>query len=132
MTAQGPEGVPIDYYLKATANGPVVLEILDASGTVIHTASSTDRPAPSRGRAANPGALPRVSPIWQGTPEPIGATAGMHRAIWIPIKDLSRGADGFGRLPTLLTGRFTVRLTVNGASQSQTFTVLPDPRPLPT
>ena len=115
MTPQGPDGVPIDYYLKSAAQGPVKLEILDANGTVVHAASSTDQPAATRGRGRQ-GGIPRVSPLWQDTSEPIGATAGMHRAIWVPIKAVQRGADGFGQMPTLLNGRFTVRLTANGST----------------
>ncbi|HJQ20507.1 MAG TPA: hypothetical protein VJ867_09185 [Gemmatimonadaceae bacterium] len=130
MTSQGPDGIPIDYYLKSSA--PVTIEILDAAGTVVHHASSTDEPAPARRGRGTPGGLPRVSPLWQQTPEPIGATPGMHRVIWVPIRDTGGRGDGFGAPPTLMTGPFTVRLTVNGTSQTQTFTVRPDPRPLPT
>lgn len=129
-TSQGPDGIPIDYYLKSPATGAVTLEILNAIGAVIHSASSTDQPAPARGRRGSTGGLPRVSPLWQDVAEPIGASAGMHRAIWVPIKDTPRG-DGFGGLPVLMNGTFTARLTANGKTQTQTFNVLPDPRPLP-
>ena len=131
-TSQGPDGIPIDYYLKSAATGPVTLEILDAAGAVLHAVSSVDKPAPARGRRATPGALSRVSPLWQDGAQAIGADAGMHRAIWVPIKATERLPDGFGGLPTLLNGTFTARLTVNGASQTQSFIVKPDPRPLPT
>ena len=32
-----PSGVPIDYYLRSDATGPMVLDILDASGTVLYS-----------------------------------------------------------------------------------------------
>jgi hypothetical protein len=71
-----------------------------------------------------------VSPLWQTTPQPLSTAAGLHRVLWEPVVDdtSTRGDGQQGRVPTRLTGNFTARLTVNGRSYSQPFTVKPDPR----
>jgi photosystem II stability/assembly factor-like uncharacterized protein len=133
-----PGGAVIDYWLKADAAGPVTLEILDASGTSLRTFTSAPSPAAPAGGAGQgggaPGALPRVSALWRPTPEPFSAAAGMHRVVWLPVAPAPPGQRGgggggfFGRQRTLLTGTFTAKLTVNGQTYAQSFTVRPDPR----
>jgi len=60
---------------------------------------------------------------------PFSGAAGMHRVVWLPVAPVPRGqgggfgGGGFGRRPTPLTGTFTAKLTVNGQSYTQTFTV---------
>ncbi|HVM42563.1 MAG TPA: hypothetical protein VMT77_03605 [Gemmatimonadales bacterium] len=128
-----PAGAVIDYYLKGTAAGPVTLEILDASGASLRTFSSagTTEGAGPRGAA---GGIPRVSPLWQTAPQPFSAGAGIHRVVWRPVPPAPAGGPGgggggFRRGPVrLLTGTFTAKLTVNGQSYTQSFTVRPDPR----
>jgi hypothetical protein len=121
-------------------SGPVTLEILDASGAVVRTFSTapTNEPllaGPPGGRAGRPGGIPNISALWQQTPEPFSATAGMHRVIWNPVAGGGRGpggggggGGGFGRAATPLSGTFTARLTVNGRSYTESFIVKPDPR----
>ena len=131
------DGAVIDYYLKSASAGPVTLEILDSSGAILRTFSSApaSEPSPSGGRGG-PGAtggIPRVSPLWQPAPERFSAAAGMHRVVWRPVAPSPAGsgggAGGFRRGPVkLLTGTFMAKLTVNGQSYTQTFTVRPDPR----
>jgi photosystem II stability/assembly factor-like uncharacterized protein len=126
-----PDGAVIDYYLKSAATGPVTLEILDATGASLKAFSSAPS-AEQAGRAA-PGGIPRVSPLWQASPEPFSGTAGMHRVVWRPVAPTlagpGGGGGGFRRGPQrLLTGTFTAKLTVNGQSYTQTFAVRPDPR----
>jgi len=123
-------GAVIDYYLKANATGPVTLEILDATGTVVHTFSTeAAAQAPAGGRGARGGGIPNVSPLWQPTPEPFATTAGMHRVVWTPIAATAGGGrgrgGGRGGGGTVLTGTFTAKLTVNGQAYSQTFVVRP-------
>jgi hypothetical protein len=48
--------------------------------------------------------------------------------VWEPIASVTPGGDGFRRSITRLTGTFTAKLTANGKSYTQTFTVKPDPR----
>ena len=125
-----PDGAVIDYYLKATATGPVTLEILDASGAVLRTYSSAAPTTVPTGDGGNPGALPRVSALWRPAPAPFSAEAGMHRVVWrpLPASASQRPAGVFAQPPARLTGIFTARLTANGQTYTQTFTVRPDPR----
>jgi hypothetical protein len=130
-----PNGAMIDYYLKRAATTPVTIEIVDANGLLVQTFSSdpnAQRPPAGRGGGGVPSAgLPRVSPLWQTRPEPLAASAGMHRVAWNPVRQRPRGApppDEGGPLDTRYVGNFTARLTVNGKVYTQPFTVKPDPR----
>jgi hypothetical protein len=131
-----PNGVMIDYYLKSVAKTPVMIEIVDATGTVIQTLSSNPASQPqgqARGAPAQPSTLPRVSPLWQAPPELPSASAGMHRVTWNPLRPRPRGApapDEGGPLDRRYVGNFTARLTVNGKTYTQSFVVKPDPRTL--
>ena len=128
-----PAGAMIDFYLRRNATGPVTLEIIDPSGEVIRKYSSEDKfPAPDPERLNYP-------PFWARTQEPLPATAGMHRWIWdYRPTPPQRGAGGpgggggggfFGRGgQSALPGNYTVRLTVNGKSQTAPLVVKPDPR----
>jgi photosystem II stability/assembly factor-like uncharacterized protein len=127
-----PLGAYIDYYLKSAARTPVTLEILDANGKVLHTFSSDPAVQPAGGRRRRGGTgIPNVSPLWVSEPEPFSAGAGLHRAAWNPVVEVSGapGVDGGGRgSSTPITGTFTAKLSVNGQSLAQTFAVKPDPR----
>jgi hypothetical protein len=128
--AQNPaDGAYIYYYLKDRASGPVTVEIMDASGKTVATLSSDASAATSgRRRRAAGGGIPNVSPLWQTTPDALSTAAGIHRAVWEPIASVTPGGDGFRRATTRLTGTFSAKLTANGKSYTQTFTVKPDPR----
>jgi hypothetical protein len=126
-----PNGAAIDYYLGARPNGPVTLEILDAKGEVVHT--FTDAPSVAEqadGERRGDGKIPNTSALWRPEPVPFAVEPGMHRVVWVPVKEAPRGGGGggFRRRRTPLLGTFTARLTVNGKSSSESFTVKPDPR----
>jgi photosystem II stability/assembly factor-like uncharacterized protein len=129
-----PNGANIDYYLKSAARTPVVIEIIDSTGAVIQTFSSdpnAQRPTGRGGQNPQPGGIARVSPLWQPRPEPLATSAGMHRVTWNPLRPRPRGApppDEGGPLDRHYTGNFSAKLTVNGKSYTQPFTVKPDPR----
>jgi photosystem II stability/assembly factor-like uncharacterized protein len=127
-----PNGAAIDYYLKEAAAGPVSIEILDAGGTCL--AIFTNQ-APTDSRCAGPvggrdggggrggGGIPNTSALWRPVPEPFATAAGMHRVTWTPGGP-GRGFGGRGRGGSAApTGTFTARLTVNGKSYTQTFTI---------
>ncbi|MEP7344996.1 MAG: hypothetical protein ABI877_07010 [Gemmatimonadaceae bacterium] len=127
-----PDGAAIDYYLKNAARGPVTLEILDASGKIVRTFTSTpvNEPAPTRGRRGD-GGIPNTSPIWRRPADaPLSVAAGMHRVVWNPAGAGER--DVFGdpneALTRTVTGTFTAMLTVDGKSYTQPFAIKPDPR----
>ena len=128
-----PDGAIIDYYLKAAAD-TLTIEILDQKGATIETLSSVAPKPAADSTAAAPG-IPNVSPLWQRAPKLLATSAGMHRMTWRPVERPLRprvagggGGDGEFREPKLLTGTFTAKLTVNGQSYTQRFTVKPDPR----
>ncbi|HEV8148643.1 MAG TPA: hypothetical protein VGP61_00510, partial [Gemmatimonadales bacterium] len=126
-----PNGAIIDYYLRAGASAPVSLEILDASGTVLRSFSSEPaaQPAAPAGRAGVAGGIPSTSALWRPAPEPFSAAAGMHRVVWTPGAGGGAGGGFAGRGGAArLTGTFAARLTVNGKSYTQSFTIKPDPR----
>jgi photosystem II stability/assembly factor-like uncharacterized protein len=129
------DGAYIDYYLRQNATGPVTIEILDGTGTVLRTFSSEGAPqaAPGgRGGRGGGGGIPNTSALWRPTPEPFSANAGVHRVVWQPIAPGAGGGrgrgGGRGGGGTALTGTFTAKLTANGRSYTQTFVVRPDPR----
>ncbi|HKC64882.1 MAG TPA: hypothetical protein VKB86_14665, partial [Pyrinomonadaceae bacterium] len=126
-----PYGAIIDYYLKSTASGPVVIEILDPSGAMIRKYSSEDKQPP-----VNPDALD-IPASWVRPPQSVPTTAGMHRWIWdlrpTPPPDRAGRPGGGGnifgpRVPTVLPGIYTVKLTIDGKSYTQPLRVKSDPR----
>jgi hypothetical protein len=123
----------IEYYLPSAPAGPVVMEILDAKGGVVNRYSSdAAAAAPGRGgRAGGAGAGaagapddPDAAPAGGGGGRGGGFTsrvtkdAGMNRFVW----DV-RHSSGLGAAPA----GYQARLTVDGKTLTQPFTVLIDP-----
>ena len=152
-----PPGALIDYYLTRDASGPITLEILDASGKVVRTYSSTEpvfNPDPGKDMAAydevckkTPTAAYCGLPLYWPAPQFIISTrAGMHRFSWdlkfdpvspadlIPAGDEEATGAVPGRtypnynVPWVPPGRYTVQLTVDGMTKTQPLTVRLDPR----
>jgi photosystem II stability/assembly factor-like uncharacterized protein len=138
-----PEGGIINYYLKADAAGPVVLDVVDSGGRLVRHYSSAE-PAPPLPDPATNAPLPLY---WYRPPQNLSATAGMHRFAWdvhyqpLPGGGGGRGGGGglpiaaipFDTVPAPTTpwvppGAYTVKLTVNGTTLSQPLTVTQDPR----
>ncbi len=128
-----PDGAIIDYYLKNDVSGPVALEILDASGRVIRTYSSTDKAEPVKDVGNWPS-------YWFRPPQVLSNKAGLQRYTWdlhftppgencsLPISATPFNTKCEPEGPWAHPGTYTARLTANGASQSQSFTVRMDPR----
>jgi photosystem II stability/assembly factor-like uncharacterized protein len=126
----GPDGVPIDYYLGAGVSGPVTLEILDASGAVLRTYSASGPSLAGAGpgaggRGRGSGGIPNTNALWRPEPEPFATGAGMHRVVWTPVAPSAEGGRGRRGRGAPLSGTFTSRLTAGGKAYTQTFAVRP-------
>ncbi len=152
-----PPGALVDYYLPSAA-AEVKLEFLNAQGKVLRTYSSTDKvmnPDPAVDPVAynkicqqKPTDPDCGLPLYWPAPQQVLKTsAGMHRFWWDMHYDPIPGGGGGGRgggggangavphrtyagvnSPWVAPGTYTVRLTVNGASQSQPIVIKMDPR----
>ena len=120
----GPEAsADLDYYLGAPATGPVTLDVLDAAGRVIHSATSV---------------APDPADRWLPVSLLLATTPGHHRLVWrlrfdpppsanhrfaqlarSLYEDLPAIPDG----PQVLAGSYRVRLTVAGREYSQSLVV---------
>ena len=129
-----PDGAIIDYYLPRAAGGPVALEILDRSGTVVRRFSSADTVPPSDSGL-------NIPSWWIRPAHVLGTGAGMHRFVWdlhypppaalrheYPIAAVYHDTPREPRGPWVLPGRYTVRLTVDGHTHTRALSVTMDPR----
>ena len=145
-------GPVIDYYLPASASGPVTLEILDASGAVVNSYNS-EAPVGGGGRgrggrSGNAGASPAVT---TGAAPAQTASASMTTSMEVPDPEATGGGGrGRGGPPQRVTrergmnrvtwdvrhsngfaappGAYQVRLKAGDVTQTQPFNVLIDPR----
>ncbi|HEX5971469.1 MAG TPA: hypothetical protein VFY85_06055 [Gemmatimonadaceae bacterium] len=150
-----PPGGIIDYYLPSDAQGPVKLEILDASGKVVRSYASTD-PVITPDPAYHPDAYNEVCkrtpsapdcalPLYWPAPQMIvSPKSGVHRFSWDlrydpvggPVEQSGEEAQGavpHRTYPTVNApwappGNYTVRLSVNGRAYTQPLTLELDPR----
>jgi photosystem II stability/assembly factor-like uncharacterized protein len=103
--ANPPAGVIVDYYVKSGSKR-LKIEILDAAGRVIRTISD-----------------PAVT-----------ARAGLNRFVWdmryAGPPSVSAASFWLSSIegPVALPGRYEVRVTVDGRSETQPFEIIPDPR----
>jgi photosystem II stability/assembly factor-like uncharacterized protein len=124
-----PAGAAIHYYLKAKPKGDVTLDILDAQGKLVRTLTSKPKVLDGSYEWA----------VEEAETDPrkpdLEVEPGVHRAIWnlrwegaklIPGAKLDNGDPKTG--PLVLPGTYTVKLTVDGQSQTAAFVVKQDPR----
>jgi photosystem II stability/assembly factor-like uncharacterized protein len=148
-----PAGVVAYYWLKSTPSGPLKVELVDASGKVAACVASDTPVKPVDTEAIN------VQAYWlEPTPPPSGEP-GMHRVALNVVAPRGFGLGGRRLSPPpvdachpagtpapkpeaaptrpdrggagLQPGNYTVRLTVDGQTLTQSVTVKPDPRQLP-
>ena len=127
-----PDGAVIDYYLKTDASGPVTLDILDAAGKPVRHYSSTDTLY----------TIPDVNipQYWIRPQQLLSAKAGPHRFLWdlhyqplnvpasYPISAVYANTAPEATSPWAMPGVYTVKLTANGKTWTQSLTVRMDPR----
>jgi len=110
--------------------------VLDEAGKLVRRYSSNDKPSlPDLKTVAFP-------PYWFKLPEKLSTAAGLHRWVWnlryanptVPTPEYSM-STAFGTNtpaepegPQILPGNYQVRLTVDGKSVTQKFSVTMDPR----
>lgn len=122
---RGRTGAQIDYYLP-TAASEVKLDILDRSGSVVRSFTTTATPAVA--------AVPAVGSDdeEEGSARPrtfavkLDKTAGLHRLVWDfrypgPWPTLTNG-------PVAVPGEYSVRLTCDSTVRTERFQVTEDPR----
>jgi hypothetical protein len=123
-----PPGAMIDYYLSSP-NGSVTLDILDETGKVVRSFSSESGGA--EGPVAASGEEDDEAPR-RARPTPrLAKDQGLNRFVWdlsYPgARDGATGRAGSGG-PTAVPGRYQVRLTAGGATQTQPLVLREDPR----
>jgi photosystem II stability/assembly factor-like uncharacterized protein len=128
-----PDGAILHYWLKAPARGPVVLEILAGDGPVRRFSSGDPPEEPVRGR--------NIPDYWIRPPQRLSSEAGLHRFVWdlhypppavldfgYPIAAIYGDTPRTPQGPWVPPGTYTVRLTVDGETQTQPLVVKMDPR----
>jgi photosystem II stability/assembly factor-like uncharacterized protein len=131
-----PEGAILYYYLGAKPTGDIKMEIYDAQNKLVRTLSS--KPAPPLDEP-----LPPVPDYWLREPVALSANMGTNRINWdLYYDDPPALSHNWGQvMPAIyrdtpytpqgafaLPGKYTVKLTVDGKTSSQTLTVYEDPR----
>ena len=132
--ANPPDGAILNYFLKADAVGIVTLDSLDATGKVVRSFRSDDRPDP----------LPAdrdIPDYWIRPHQPLSTKGGLHRFVWdlhypspmalsysYPISAINANTWREPRGPWAQPGMYTARLTANGRTMEQKLVVKLDPR----
>ena len=127
-----PDGAIFNYYLKEKSQGEVTLEIFDTLGKSVRKFSSNDKPY----------TIPDVNiPLYWIRPQQIlSAEAGSQRFVWdmhykpldepaaYPISATYLDTAPDPTSPWVLAGNYTAKMTMNGKTYTQTFTIKQDPR----
>jgi photosystem II stability/assembly factor-like uncharacterized protein len=129
-----PDGAIINYYLKEQS-GPVTLEIFNGKNELVRRFSSEDKPEQINEKEF------AVPEYWYRPPQILSTQRGLQRFVWdlkyapppafshgFPISAIYRDTPRYPIGPEVLPGTYTVKMTVNGKSQTQTLTVKMDPR----
>jgi hypothetical protein len=134
-----PSGVIVDYALAQAPEGDVTLDVLDQSGTLIrHLSSAAEAPVVEAAR-------PTLPNFWEAPVQKLTMAAGGNRATWdlryAPPPVFAHTYENAANPgltppspegPLALPATYTLRLTVNGRTQTQSVTVTKDPRSVAT
>src|SRR5262249_7193862 len=120
-----PTGALIDYYLRSSPSEPVVLEILDSKGHVLHHATSENRGQQAQNRVVSAAA----------TQASVPARAGMNRYRWNCRADGPAMVPGMAIIelqnsggPLVPPGMYQVKINVAGKEYTAPLEVKADPR----
>ena len=128
------EGVQINYWLAQAPTGDVTLDVLDASGAIVrHMTSAAGAPVSEAARPPEPN-------FWIAPPMSIPANAGDNRTHWDLRYDAPRSLTHSFEInanpgltppspegPVAIPGTYTLKLTADGKSYTQTVSIKPDP-----
>ena len=123
-------GAMLDYFLPATPDGQITIDILDAAGKPVRTFSSGGTEVEER--PETPGDDDEENPFRaRGGPTRLDKTAGLHRFTWDlrypgPWISFSRPQGPNG--PVAVPGKYSVRMTAGSVVQTQPLTIVEDPR----
>ncbi len=129
------DGVIVDYWLSSRPSADITLDVLDAAGRIVrHMSSAAVAPVEEAMRPPHPN-------FWVAPPVSLPMNAGGNRVNWDVRFDAPpafRHSFEISANPGLtppspegvlaLPGVYTLKLTVDGKSQSRTVTVRNDPR----
>ena len=118
-----PHGASIYYSLKDKAAGELTIEILDAQNRVVRRLSSVPRPLDNSSDNEDPEDAKKAA---------LAVDAGVQRGVWDlryegakKIKDAKIDTGDPAEGPRVAPGTYTVRLTVDGKSQTAPLRVVP-------
>jgi photosystem II stability/assembly factor-like uncharacterized protein len=123
----GPGGAVIDYYLRSAPTGEVTLEILDAEGKLVRKLSNKLSPSAEQEQ--------QEWPDQERQSDLLPAEAGMNRFVWdlryqpptlVPGQVFDGGEEPHG--PFAAPGRYQLRMTVAGKTETAPLEVRLDPR----
>lgn len=130
-----PNGVMIYYSLASSPSSPISLDVLDASGHLVRHMSSVAEPP------VKEAAEPPEPNFWLAPPFSIPAEAGINRTHWNLRYDAPPAFTHSFEInanpgltppspegPLAPPGTYTIKLTVDGKSYTQTANVVNDPR----
>jgi len=130
-----PDGAIINYYLPTDARGPLTLEIYDNKNQLVRRYSSTDKVEPIDEKPF------QVPAYWFRPPQVLSTGAGLQRFVWdlmyapppafshgFPISAIYKDTPLYPEGPLVVPGAYTVKLTVDGRTSTQSLTVKLDPR----
>jgi photosystem II stability/assembly factor-like uncharacterized protein len=130
-----PEGAQIDYWLASAPSGDISLDVYDVAGNrVRHLTSAASAPVPEAARPSEPN-------FWLAPPFALSKNAGGNRTHWDLRYDAPSAFNHSFEInanpgltppspegPLALPGTYTVKLTVDGKTYTQTVMVRNDPR----
>jgi hypothetical protein len=129
------QGVQLDYWLGQAPHGDITLDVLDASGGVVrHMSSAAITPVAEAARPPEPN-------FWVENPKSLPTNVGGNRTNWDLRYDSPSSLTHSFEInanpgltpaapegPVAIPGTYTLKLTVDGKSSTQTVGIKPDPQ----